>query len=129
MAYAIINGVIYTEDEIISNGYLVIEAGKIRAIEKGSYDGDLEVLDAKGHHILPGFIDIHIHGGYGEDAMDASYDGLKHLAEQLLSEGTTSFLATTMTQSQEAIDKALKIFARTMNNKIVKMQLKSQGFI
>ncbi len=108
MAYVISNGVIYTEDEIISDGYLVIEEGKIRAIEKGSYDGDLEVIDAKGHHILPGFIDIHIHGGYGEDAMDASYDGLKHLAEQLLSEGTTSFLATTMTQSQEAIDKALK---------------------
>ena len=51
MAYAIINGVIYTEDEIISNGYLVIEAGKIRAIEKGSYDGDLEVLDLSLIHI------------------------------------------------------------------------------
>ena len=41
--------------------------------------------------------------------MDASYDGLKHLAESLLSEGTTSFLATTMTQSTENINRALKI--------------------
>ena len=57
--------------------------------------------------MLPGFIDIHIHGGYGEDAMDASYDGLNHLAKQLLSEGTTTFLATTMTQSDENIEKAL----------------------
>ena len=40
--------------------------------------------------------------------MDASYDGLKHLAEQLLSEGTTTFLATTMTQSDANIEKALK---------------------
>lgn len=40
--------------------------------------------------------------------MDASYDGLKHLAESLLSEGTTSFLATTMTQSTENINRALK---------------------
>ena len=54
--------------------------------------------------MLPGFIDIHIHGGYGEDAMDASYD-LNHLAKQLLSEGTTTFLATTMTQSDENIEK------------------------
>src|SRR5699024_8173896 len=64
--------------------------------------------DAQGQHVLPGFIDIHMHGGYGEDAMDASYDGLKHLAESLLSEGTTSFLATTMTQSDENITKALE---------------------
>ena len=41
--------------------------------------------------------------------MDASYEGLKHLAENLLSEGTTSFLATTMTQSDENIIKALAI--------------------
>ncbi|HAR6317919.1 TPA: N-acetylglucosamine-6-phosphate deacetylase [Staphylococcus pseudintermedius] len=107
MTYVIINGVIYTEDGVISDGYLIVEEGKIKAIETGAYTGDLEVVDAKGRHILPGFIDVHIHGGYGEDAMDGSYDGLKYLAEHLLIEGTTTFLATTMTQSQEAIEKAL----------------------
>ncbi|RIO56401.1 N-acetylglucosamine-6-phosphate deacetylase, partial [Mammaliicoccus sciuri] len=50
----------------------------------------------------------HMHGGYGEDAMDASFEGLKHLSESLLSEGTTSFLATTMTQSDDNIITALK---------------------
>ena len=49
----------------------------------------IDIIDVK-RHILPGFIDIHIHG-YGEDAMDASEQGLQHLAESLLSEGTTSF--------------------------------------
>ena len=44
--------------------------------------------------------------------MDASYEGLKHLAENLLSEGTTSFLATTMTQSDENIIKALANIAK-----------------
>ena len=53
------------------------------------------------------FLDV-VRERYGEDAMDASYEGLKHLAEQLLSEGTTTFLATTMTQSDENIEKALK---------------------
>lgn len=108
MTYAITNGVIYTEDGVISDGYLIVEDGKIKAVETGAYTGDLEVVDAKGRHILPGFIDVHIHGGYGEDAMDGSYDGLKYLAEHLLTEGTTTFLATTMTQSQEAIEKALR---------------------
>ena len=105
--YVITNGRIYTEAQVIEKGYLVVENGKISDIQKGDYKGHLNQIDVAGKHVLPGFIDIHIHGGYGEDAMDASYDGLNHLAKQLLSEGTTTFLATTMTQSDENIEKAL----------------------
>lgn len=106
--YVIANGRIYTENETIEQGYILIENGKIIQIAEGEYQGDLTTIDVKGQHVLPGFIDIHMHGGYGEDAMDASFKGLKHLSESLLSEGTTSFLATTMTQSDENIIKALK---------------------
>ncbi|MCI8278201.1 MAG: N-acetylglucosamine-6-phosphate deacetylase [Staphylococcus xylosus] len=106
--YVIVNGRIYTENETIEQGYILIENGKIIQIAEGEYQGDLTTIDVKGQHVLPGFIDIHMHGGYGEDAMDASFEGLKHLSESLLSEGTTSFLATTMTQSDENIIKALK---------------------
>lgn len=106
--YVIANGRIYTENETIEQGYILIENGKIIQIAEGEYQGDLTTIDVKGQHVLPGFIDIHMHGDYGEDAMDASFEGLKHLSESLLSEGTTSFLATTMTQSDENIIKALK---------------------
>ncbi|OEL03569.1 N-acetylglucosamine-6-phosphate deacetylase [Staphylococcus casei] len=106
--YVIENGRIYTEYETIERGYIIVKDGKIAGVGKGIYEGKLTKYDAKGHHILPGFIDIHIHGGYGEDAMDASFDGINHLAKSLLSEGTTSFLATTMTQSDENITKALE---------------------
>lgn len=106
--YVIENGRIYTEEEIIERGYIIVKDDKITDVGKGDYEGALTTYDAQGRHVLPGFIDIHMHGGYGEDAMDASYDGLKHLAESLLSEGTTSFLATTMTQSDENITKALE---------------------
>lgn len=106
--YVIANGRIYTENETIAQGYIIIDNGKIAQIGTGEYQGELTTIDLKGQHVLPGFIDIHIHGGYGEDAMDASFEGLKHLSESLLSEGTTSFLATTMTQSDENIIKALK---------------------
>ncbi|MGX5789763.1 N-acetylglucosamine-6-phosphate deacetylase [Staphylococcus equorum] len=106
--YVIENGRIYTEEEIIERGYIIVKDDKITDVGKGDYEGALTTYDAQGQHVLPGFIDIHMHGGYGEDAMDASYDGLKHLAESLLSEGTTSFLATTMTQSDENITKALE---------------------
>lgn len=111
----IYNGKVYTEDDKIDNGYIHVKDGQIVAIgevdDKAAIDNDttnkIQVIDAKGHHVLPGFIDIHIHGGYGQDAMDGSYDGLKYLSENLLSEGTTSYLATTMTQSTDKIDKAL----------------------
>ncbi|MDN5610816.1 MAG: N-acetylglucosamine-6-phosphate deacetylase [Staphylococcus equorum] len=106
--YVIENGRIYTEEEIIERGYIIVKDDKITDVGKGDYEGALTTYDAQGQHVLPGFIDIHMHGGYGEDAMDASCDGLKHLAESLLSEGTTSFLATTMTQSDENITKALE---------------------
>ena len=106
--YVIENGRIYTEAELIERGYIIVKDDKITDIGKGDYEGALTTYDAQGQHVLPGFIDIHMHGGYGEDAMDASYEGLKHLAESLLSEGTTSYLATTMTQSDDNITKALE---------------------
>lgn len=58
--------------------------------------------------LLPGFIDQHIHGAAGADAMDGSVDALKTIANAVASEGTTGFLATTMTQSPENILRAMK---------------------
>lgn len=57
--------------------------------------------------VFPAFIDEHIHGAGGSDVMDGSVDGLKNMAKTLLKEGTTCFLATTMTQSKSNILKAL----------------------
>ena len=57
--------------------------------------------------VLPGFIDQHIHGAGGSDAMDGTIADLKIIAEAIAREGTTGFLATTMTQSKGNILKAL----------------------
>ena len=57
--------------------------------------------------ILPGFIDQHIHGAGSFDTMDGSVDAIKGIAQTVACEGTTAFLATTMTQSPENIKKAL----------------------
>jgi N-acetylglucosamine-6-phosphate deacetylase len=46
--------------------------------------------------ILPGFIDQHVHGAAGSDAMDGTKEALKTIANSLATEGTTSFLATTL---------------------------------
>lgn len=58
--------------------------------------------------VVPGFIDEHIHGAGGADAMDGTVESLQTISEFLAREGTTGFLATTMTQSPENITNALK---------------------
>ena len=52
-------------------------------------------------------IDVHIHGGYDIDAMDANSDGLVTLGKEMLKEGVTTYFPTTMTQAPEAIEAAL----------------------
>ena len=66
--------------------------------------------------VLPGFIDEHIHGAGGADAMDGTHDALATIAKTLVKEGTTSFLATTMTQSVENIKGALAAANEYMKN-------------
>ena len=58
--------------------------------------------------VLPGFIDQHIHGAGGSDGMDGTFEDIATIAKTIASEGTTSFLVTTMTQSPENIKNALK---------------------
>lgn len=109
--YILKNAKIYTEEKVIENGYIEIKNGKIKNVQSGQYDGSLTMFDANGQNVIPGFIDIHIHGGYGQDAMDSTEDALNILTENLLYEGTTSFLATTMTQSTKAVVEALENIA------------------
>lgn len=67
--------------------------------------------------IVPGFIDQHIHGAAGSDAMDGTVEDLEKIANALASEGTTAFLATTMTQSVPNITKALNAVKEYINLK------------
>ncbi|WP_239711001.1 MULTISPECIES: N-acetylglucosamine-6-phosphate deacetylase [unclassified Mammaliicoccus] len=110
--YILKNAQVYTEKTKIENGYIEVRDGFIYDIQEGDYKGNARVVDLKGQHLIPGFIDIHIHGGYGQDAMDATPETLNVLSEKLLSEGTTSFLATTMTQSTDAVNDALENVAK-----------------
>nr|WP_144920682.1 N-acetylglucosamine-6-phosphate deacetylase [Paenibacillus bovis] len=108
----IINATIYPggTNEPIENGFLrfgetITEIGEMSAFTEKT--GEL-VKDAAGAIIIPGMIDIHIHGGYGVDTMDANPEKLRFLSENLLKEGVTSFFATTITQNHDNITKALE---------------------
>lgn len=65
-----------------------------------------EVIDCKGL-VVPGFVDRHIHGAGGSDGMDGTEEDIATIANNIVKEGTTTFLVTTMTQSVANINKAL----------------------
>ena len=64
--------------------------------------------------ILTGFIDIHCHGAYGFDTNDANPEGLRKWAKGIVDEGVTSFLATTLTQSEEVLTNAVSNVAKVV---------------
>lgn len=106
------NVYIYQLDKV-SKGYVIIDDERIADVKEGTYEGNIQHrIDGHNQHLLPGFIDIHIHGGYGQDTMDATDDAFKKLSEGLLTEGTTSFLATTMTEDLERVGHAMEVASR-----------------
>lgn len=90
-------------------GDVFIEDGKIKEVAASIATVADVQIDATGKNwtVVPGYIDVHIHGSSSFDTMDATPEALNGLASALPREGTTSFLATTMTQSDEAISAAL----------------------
>lgn len=74
-------------------GDIEIENGIITKIGIINENG----IDMQGKIILPGFIDIHIHGGNGGDASDGTADALDKISTYLAKKGVTSFCPTTMT--------------------------------
>lgn len=100
-----IKGKVYVEGEGIIETTVTIENGKIVAI--GKTEG--EFLELEENQILvPGFVDKHIHGANNSDSMYPSEEHILNIAKTIAKEGVTSFLPTTMTQSVENINKALK---------------------
>lgn len=101
------NVMIYKEGEGIVRGSIQIENGKFSSFND---DDSLQTLP-EGMIIVPGFIDEHIHGANGSDAMDGTKEALDNIASSLPKDGVTSFLATTMTMSEDKIEKSLKNIA------------------
>jgi len=71
--------------------------------------GDLthDVIPVDADVLLPGFVDVHIHGGGGADTMDATPDALRAICRAHAKRGTTSLLATTITHGENEIARAL----------------------
>ncbi|MHC2994076.1 MAG: N-acetylglucosamine-6-phosphate deacetylase [Candidatus Atribacteria bacterium] len=106
----ILGNKIITPFKIIKNGMLIVDDGVIEYVGEEKKAADLVSYDNiyKGEYIVPGFIDIHCHGGNGYDTMDSTYEALKEISKFKAKNGCTGFLPTTVTSSVENIIEALQ---------------------
>lgn len=100
------NAMVYNEDFDLVRADIAVEGEKIACVGRTAEDG--EALDLTGCTILPGFIDMHIHGCAGHDASEATPEALEAMSDLLVKRGVTSFCPTSMTLSFETLQ---KIFA------------------
>ena len=101
-------GSLFFTGELARERRILIEDGIIRAVEShmDAPEGATQI-EASEHIVLPGFIDIHVHGAMDADTMDATPATLHRMAQFYAMHGVTSFLPTTMTASKQEIDAAV----------------------
>jgi N-acetylglucosamine-6-phosphate deacetylase len=91
---------------------VLIEEGRIVSLDA---DHGGEEIDLAGTTLLPGFIDVHIHGAAGIDVMDATAAGLLEVSEYLASQGVTSWLPTFVPARDEQYASAIAVISESMN--------------
>lgn len=92
------NGNVFQEDGSFRKETLYIRNHRLtEAFEATSEE---EVIDAEGLMVIPGLVDIHSHGAYGEDFSDGDPEGLKKILRYERQSGITSYCPTSLTTSE-----------------------------
>ncbi|WP_407081916.1 N-acetylglucosamine-6-phosphate deacetylase [Photobacterium leiognathi] len=98
---------IFTPTGIAYNQYVIVNDEKIEAITE-TKPLDCDVTELEGQTLVPGFIDIHIHGRAGADVMDATPQALQTIADALPKTGVVAWVGTTVTAPWQDIINALQ---------------------
>ena len=92
----IAGGDLVLPDRLIPRGVVVIENGRIARVEPGgTLPEGAGVVDASGGYVVPGFVDVHVHGVAGTDTLDEG-DAIAAIAASLPRYGVTAFCPTTV---------------------------------
>ncbi|MBR1409260.1 MAG: N-acetylglucosamine-6-phosphate deacetylase [Clostridia bacterium] len=102
----LINGILFVDGQFI-RAPLRTESGRIASVGEAEQLPGETVYDCKGHYVLPGFVDIHIHAYGGADCMRGEED-VRRMSRGLLSTGTAAFMPTTMSAGIQETNAALR---------------------
>ncbi len=104
----------------VVKGSVAVENGKIAKVIKATdqaelasfaSSGNYEITNGNEGYLMPGFIDVHVHGGNNGDFMNASHESFDKITSFHAAHGTTAMLATTMTAAKDAIEAVLEAVA------------------
>jgi N-acetylglucosamine-6-phosphate deacetylase len=107
------NARVILQDGELERSSVVVESGLIaRVAEAAPAIPGAETIDLTGMVLLPGFIDVHIHGSAGIDVMDATAEQLSFAAEYLASQGITGWVPTFVPAADENYARAVEEIAK-----------------
>ena len=87
---------------------LRITGGRIAELNPATSSSEEETIDLGGNFLAPGFIDLHLHGGAGRDAMEGTVEAFRAICDFHRGGGTTSLLLTTVTAPLEEIAQVVR---------------------
>ncbi len=103
-------GTVFLESGVFAPADIAVESGRIACVGAcTAYAGSGETLDLSGKLVVPGLIDIHLHGAMGADFSDGTEEAARSIAAYLAGHGVTSFLGTTMSLPEQTLMRSMSL--------------------
>ena len=121
---AFYRGRIMTPDQVISGSALLVKEGRISGfVSENEIPAEYDKVHLADSWLLPGFIDVHVHGGGGADVMDGTVESVRQLANFHLQHGTTAIYPTTVTHNRGVLNKAIEAVELAMSESDLKKRV------
>ncbi|MDR9746730.1 N-acetylglucosamine-6-phosphate deacetylase [Paenibacillus sp. FSL F4-0087] len=121
MDYILHNVQMALRNRIVPSANVWISEGKIMRVDTGdlpTLEGEYERIDGRGHLLVPGMIDVHIHGANGFDMMDGTEESIQEVSRQCALTGCTSFLATSVSSTMEDLLEMIRSVKRVIGQEV-----------
>ena len=132
MLKQIINGRILTPKGWLEGGSVIIDGNKIKAVSNSDlHIVDAEIIDAKGSFVVPGGVEMHVHGGGGRDFMEGTEEAFRVAVNAHMKHGTTSIFPTLSSSTVPMIEAACNTCEKLMaeeNSPVLGLHLEGPYF-
>ena len=132
MLKQIINGRVLTPQGCLEGGSVIIDGNKILAVSNSDlHIVDAEIIDAKGCYVVPGGVEMHVHGGGGRDFMEGSEEAFRVAIKAHMKHGTTSIFPTLSSSTVPMIEAACETCEKLMaeeNSPVLGLHLEGPYF-